>query len=92
MNYLFDKNLFLKEFKKVLLVVTTVKVAIWFLIINYSVKLLNLYAIKKLIDNGNVNMIHTYGIYNIMLELLTYVSLLTYGLLLILRIYFMQKK
>ena len=32
MNYLFDKNLFLKEFKKVLLAVTAVKVAIWFVI------------------------------------------------------------
>lgn len=46
---------------------------------------------KKMVDNGNVNTIHTYGIYNIIIEQLMYVLLLVYGLLLILRIYIMQK-
>lgn len=95
MNYLFDKNLFLKELKKqtfkLTLAITKVKIAVWFFIINYSIKSLNVYAMKKMVDNGNVNTIHTYGIYNIIIEQLMYVLLLVYGLLLILRIYIMQK-
>jgi hypothetical protein len=94
-NYLFDKNLFLKELKKqtfkLTLAVTKVKFAVWFFIINYSIKSLNVYVIKRLVENGNTNTIHTYGIYNIIIEQLMYVLLLVYGLLLILRIYIIQK-